>query len=70
MQLLVKWTNRYCNQYLDMPDKGHDPLSDMNIQKMYLISSIIVQMGHDQSDILKDHWSTLQQFLWPFIQNK
>jgi hypothetical protein len=23
MHLLVKWTNRYCNQYLDMPDKGH-----------------------------------------------
>lgn len=36
---------------------------------MRLSLEIIVQMGHDQGDTLKDYWSTLEQLYTAFYGN-
>lgn len=40
----------------------------MALQEMCLFLTIIVQMGHDQSNMLKDYWSTLEQFCMAFME--
>jgi hypothetical protein len=42
---------------LDTLDKGHFPVTGVTIQKMYLFSSIIVQIGH--TEILLEHNGTV-----------
>jgi hypothetical protein len=42
------------------------PLPDMTVQEMYLFLAIVVQMGHDQRDVLKDYWSTLERYFVAF----
>jgi hypothetical protein len=39
---------------------------EVSIQEVYLIVSIILQMGHDQRYTLKDYWFTLEQLLDTF----
>jgi hypothetical protein len=41
----------------------------MTIPEMYLFISIVLQMGYDQEDRLKDYWSTLEQFFMAFYRN-
>jgi hypothetical protein len=43
------------------------PLRDVMVQEIYLFIAVILQMGHDQRDILKDYWSTAENFLWLFM---
>jgi hypothetical protein len=43
----------------DALDKGQSPLPDVTIQDMDLFSAINVHKGHDQTDMLKNYWSTL-----------
>jgi hypothetical protein len=69
MLLLVEETNRYYHQYLETIAEGRSPLSDVTIPEKYLFISIVLQMGHDQRDRLKDHWSTLEQFFMAFYGN-
>jgi hypothetical protein len=69
MQLLVEETNRYYHQYLETVAEGCSPLPNITKPEMYLFVSIIVQMGPDQRDRLKDYWSTLEQFLMAFYRN-
>jgi hypothetical protein len=69
MQLLVEETNRYYHQYLEAIAEGCSALPDMTIPEMYLFVSIVLQMGHDQRDRLKDYWSTLEQFFMAFYGN-
>jgi len=38
----------------------------VSIQERYSFLAIIVQMGHDQKDMLKACWSTAEQFHIPF----
>jgi hypothetical protein len=70
MQLSAEEKNRYYHQYLDALDEECSPLPDMTIQEMYLPPSVIVPMGHDQRDRLKDYWFTLEQFLWLFMETQ
>jgi hypothetical protein len=51
---------------LDVLDEGHAPLPDVTIQEMYFFVSVTVQMGHNQIYILKDYWSTPEQFYTAF----
>jgi hypothetical protein len=64
----VKETNRYYHKYLDTLDEGCSPLPDVTIQEMYLVSSIIVQMGHDERQIQR-LLVTLEQFFMAFYGN-
>jgi hypothetical protein len=45
------------------------PVADMTVQKMCLFLAVIVQMVHSQRDMLKDCWSTLEQYLMAFDGN-
>jgi hypothetical protein len=68
MQLLEE-TNRYYHQYWDTLDEGRSPLHEMTVQDMCLFLAIILQMGHNQRDMLKDYWSTLGQYLMALHRN-
>lgn len=69
IQLLVEETNRYYHQYLDTLDEWQSPLPYMTVQKMCLFLVIIVQVRHDQRDMLKDYLSTLEQYFVAFYGN-
>jgi hypothetical protein len=69
--LVVVKTNKYCNQYLDTLHNENrcSQLPDMTVQEMQIFLAHIIQMGHDEWDILKGYWSTLEQFYSPFYSN-
>jgi hypothetical protein len=69
IQLLLEETNRYYHQYLDTLDEGWSPLTHVTVQEICLFLAIIVQMGHDLRDMLKDYWSTLEQYFTAFCGN-
>jgi hypothetical protein len=63
--LLVEQTNLYYRQYFDRQDEdgaSSSPLPDVTLAEMYVFLALIIQMGHDIRDTLKDYWSTLEQF--------
>jgi hypothetical protein len=64
--LVVQETNRYYRQYLDTLDNGPSPAPDITECEMFLFLAIIVQMGHDIRDSLKDYWTVTEQFRTPF----
>jgi hypothetical protein len=64
--LVVEETNRYYRQYLDTLDNGPSPAPDITECDMFLFLAIIVQMGHDIRDSLKDYWTVTEQFCTPF----
>jgi hypothetical protein len=66
MQRLAEEANRYYCQYLDMLSEGHTVLPEVSMQEMYMILSVILQMGYDQRDTLKGYWFTLEQILETF----
>jgi hypothetical protein len=55
IHLLVEETNRYYQQYLDSLEDGHSPLPDVTDSEMFLFLGIIIQMGHDIRDRLRDY---------------
>jgi hypothetical protein len=69
IRLLVEETNRYYHQYLDRLEDGPSPRPDVTDSEMFLFLAIIIQMGHDVRDTLKDYWSTAEQFATPFYSN-
>jgi hypothetical protein len=69
IHLLVVETNRYYHQYLGRLDDGPSPVPDVTDSEMFLFLGIIVQMGHDIRDRLRDYWSTTEQFFTPFYSN-
>jgi hypothetical protein len=68
IHLLVVETNRYYHQYLDRLDDGPSR-PDVTNSEMFLFLGIIIQMGHDIRDRIKDYWSTAEQFHRPFYSN-
>jgi hypothetical protein len=62
IQQLVEKTNIYNHQYLAMLDEGWSAMPDVTVQDMRLFLAIIVQVGHDQRDMLKGYWSTIEQY--------
>jgi hypothetical protein len=68
MHVLVGETDRYFHQYLDTLNEGLSPLPDVTLEEMYLC--FWSQMGHDQTDRLKDDWSKPEQFYTAFTETK
>jgi hypothetical protein len=48
-------------------DDGHSSVSDVTEYEMFLCLAIIIKMGHDTHDSLKDYWSNAEQFLHLFV---
>ncbi|PNF24699.1 hypothetical protein B7P43_G17356 [Cryptotermes secundus] len=69
IHLLVEETNRYYHQYIDRLQDGPSPRPDVANSKMFLFLGIIIQIGHDIRDRLKDYCSTAEQFATPFYSN-
>jgi hypothetical protein len=61
--LLVEETDRYYHLYLNSLEDGPSPPSDATVSKMFLCLGITIEMGHDIGDILRDNWTTADQFL-------
>jgi len=66
IQLLVKATDI---ALLDAVDEGHYTLPEVTVQEMYVFLAVIVQMGYDLRDTLKDYWSALEQYFMVFYRN-
>jgi hypothetical protein len=64
--LLVEEFSRYYQQYLDFLENGPSLVPDITESEMFLFLVVVIQMGHDIHDNLKDYWSTTEQFLSPF----
>jgi hypothetical protein len=62
----VEETNRYYQQYLDSLEDGPSPLPNVTDSDTFLFLGIIIQMGHDIRDKLRDYWTTAKQFLASF----
>ena len=45
------------------------PLPDVTVQETCLFLAIIVQMGHNQRDMLQDYWLTLEQYFMALYRN-
>jgi hypothetical protein len=69
IHLLVGETNQYYHQYLDKLEDGPSRLPDVTDSEMFLFLGIIIQMGHDIRDRLRDYWWTTEQFLTKFYCN-
>jgi hypothetical protein len=69
IQLLVEERNRYYHHNVDTVDVGLSPLPNVTIQEMCLYLDIIVKMGHNQRDTLKDYRSTLEQYFIASYRN-
>jgi hypothetical protein len=47
-------THGHYNQYMDTQDERRSPPSYVTVQEMHLFLAIIVQMGHNLREMLKD----------------
>ncbi|KAG8239259.1 hypothetical protein J437_LFUL010649 [Ladona fulva] len=69
ISLLVQETNRYYLHFLAKQDEGPSPQIDVTFSEMMTFLAIVIQMGHDIRDTLKDYWSQLEQFYTAFFGN-
>jgi hypothetical protein len=70
-QILLEESNRYFHQFLatqNNPGPSVQP-PDITIEELYTFLAIILQMGHDQRDSMKDYWSRDEQYHTPFFHN-
>lgn len=69
-QLLCE-TNRYFHQFCasqEVPGPSTKQ-SDVTFIELYKFLALIIQMGHDQRDTIKDYWSKEEQYYTPFYHN-
>ena len=66
--ILLRETNRYFHQYVASLDEASITAQqpDITMEDMYRFFAMIIQMGHDQRDCLKDYWSREEQYFTPF----
>lgn len=69
IHLLVLETNRYYSQFIQKKEVGSSPEPDIKYSEMCAFLAIVIQMGHDIRDSLKDYWARLEQFYTPFYGN-
>jgi hypothetical protein len=55
MLIIVEETNRYCRRYYDSKCFDNPVPQDVTLEEMYLFLALILKMGHDQHDTLKEH---------------
>lgn len=71
LRILVMETNRYFQQYCDGRDVPGPSTQSSNVtfEEMYKFLALLINMGHDQRDLLKDYWRKDEQFHTPFYSN-
>jgi hypothetical protein len=52
--------------YLNFLDNGPSPVPDVTESETFLFLALIIQVGHDIRDNLKDCWLTTERFFSPF----
>jgi hypothetical protein len=70
-QILLEESNRYFRQFLatqNNPGPSVQP-PDITMEDLYKFLAIIIQMGHDQRDSMKDYWSREEEYHTPFFHN-
>ena len=67
--LLVEETNRYYHDHHDKLDEGPSPLPDVTDAEMFSFLAIIILMGHNLHDRLRDYWATSDHFYTPFYSS-
>lgn len=70
-RILLLETNKYFQQYYEnrnVPGPSVQP-SNVKLEEMYRFIALIIQMGHDQRDAIKDYWRTEEQYYTPFYSN-
>jgi hypothetical protein len=50
-------------------DEGHYTLPEVPVREMCVFLAVIVQMGYDLRDTLKDYWLALEQYFMVFYRN-
>jgi hypothetical protein len=50
-------------------DEGHYALPEVPVQEMCVFLAVIMQMGYDLRDTLKDCWSALEQYFMVSYRN-
>jgi hypothetical protein len=69
IQLLAEQSNKYYHQYLDSHEGGLSLLPEMTDSEMFSFLGIIIQVGHDIRDKMRDYWATAEQFITYFYSN-
>lgn len=69
--LLLLETNRYFHQHCETQDVAGPSAKaeDIKFEEIFKFLALIIQMGHDQRDRLKDYWSKDEQYYTPFYPN-
>jgi hypothetical protein len=62
----VEQTSQEYRQYLDFLNDGPSPVPDVTEAGTFLFPVIIIHIGHDVCENLKDCWLTAEQFS-PFL---
>jgi hypothetical protein len=67
-QIILDETNRYFHQYMASKNTGSTSAQppDITIKEIYTFFALIILMGHDQHDSLKDCWSREEHYCTPF----
>jgi hypothetical protein len=55
IEILLMKANRYYHQYLDRCDGPLNPLPEIMNSEMFLFLAIIIQMGHDIHNRLREY---------------
>jgi hypothetical protein len=69
IKLLVTETNWYYHHYLDTPDDGLSPVSDVTEYEMFLFTAVTVQLGHCIQNWQMEYCTTMDHFYTPFYSN-
>jgi hypothetical protein len=69
IHLLVEETNRYYHQYLGSLEDGPSPLPGVTNSEKFLFLGIIIQMGRDIRDRIRDYSTTAEQLITSFYSN-
>ena len=66
--IILTETNRYFHQYVASLDEAGKIAQqpDVTMEELYRFFAIIIQMGHDQRDCLKDYWTREEQYFTLF----
>lgn len=64
-RILLLETNRYFHQFSSHQDTPIKP-PDVPLEELYKFFALIIEMGHNQRDTIRDYWCEEEQYYTPF----